>query len=66
MSMVDEQRVRRAHERLNEHEDVHEAFDRRISKNENYRLQLQGALKAVAMILGSGVLAWLADMAGLV
>lgn len=50
-------KAERAHERLDEHEDVHEQFDRRISRNENWRLQAQGALKAILLILGSGGIA---------
>lgn len=50
-------KAERAHKRLNEHEEVHERFDRRIGRNENWRLQAQGALKAILLILGSGGLA---------
>lgn len=50
-------KTERAHERLDDHEDVHEKFDRRISRNENWRLQAQGALKSILLILGSGGLA---------
>lgn len=50
------------HNRLDEHERVHESFDRRISTNENWRLQAQGALKTLAFILGAGGLALLADL----
>lgn len=46
-----------AHRRLDEHESVHEKFDRRITVNENWRLQAQGALKAIALMLGAGGLA---------
>jgi hypothetical protein len=63
MSNDDSSMVQRAHSRLDEHEDVHEQFDRRISTNENYRLQLQGALKAITFALGSGGLALLLDWA---
>lgn len=43
------------HRRLEEHSEVHEAFDSRISRNEEWRLQMQGALKFAAFALGSGV-----------
>jgi len=42
---------------LEEYEGVHEKFDRRISRNENWRLQAQGGLKILALILGAGGLA---------
>jgi hypothetical protein len=54
--------VKYAHERLDEHEQVHDKFDRRISKNENYRLQAQGALKILALILGAGGLAAIGEV----
>lgn len=52
-------RVRRAHERLDDHAESLEHHDRRISRNENWRLQAQGALKIIAVILGTGVLTYL-------
>jgi hypothetical protein len=54
------------HERLDDHEEVHQRFDRRISRNENWRLQAQGALKVLALVAGSGIVGLLADMAGIV
>lgn len=45
--------AQQAHVRLDEHEEVHDHHDRRISKNENYRLQLQGALKFASVTLGA-------------
>lgn len=57
MAAEDRDRAAHAHERLDEHEEVHDQFDRRISRNENWRLQAQGALKAILLILGSGGLA---------
>jgi hypothetical protein len=56
-------KANRAHERLDEHESVHDQFDRRISRNENWRLQAQGALKAILLILGSGGIALALDWA---
>lgn len=56
-------KAERAHERLDDHEQVHENFDRRISQNENWRLQAQGALKAILLILGSGGIALALDWA---
>lgn len=56
------QRVERVEERLEDHEEVHQEFDRRITRNENWRLQAQGALKTIALILGAGGLAALADV----
>lgn len=53
----------RAHQRLDEYEEVHEQFDRRISRNENWRLQAQGALKILAVIVGAGGLAVVVDLA---
>lgn len=53
-----------AHERLDEHAEVHEKFDRRISKNENWRLQAQGALKFAAVALGAGGIGIILDLAG--
>lgn len=50
-------KAERAHDRLDEHEDVHTQFDRRISRNENWRLQAQGALKTIMAILGGGGIA---------
>lgn len=46
-----------AHERLDDHEQTHEQFDRRISRNENWRLQAVGALKILALLIGSGLAA---------
>jgi hypothetical protein len=46
-----------AHERLDEHEEVHDNFDRRISRNENWRLQAVGALKILGVLIGSGLAA---------
>jgi len=40
--------------RVSRHEEVHETFDRRISRNEEWRLQIQGALKFAAFAVGSG------------
>lgn len=51
-------RIERARRRLEEHEDVLDHHDRRISRNENWRLQAQGALKMIAFILGGGGLAY--------
>lgn len=46
--------------RLNRLEDkVEQDHDPRITRNERYRLQMQGALKIIALILGSGGLAYL-------
>lgn len=61
-----QKRTRDAHERLDEHEDIHEQFDRRISKNENWRLQAQGALKVIMAILGAGVVGVMLDIVGVV
>lgn len=52
--MTEQPNAREVYRRLNEHEDVHESFDRRISRNEEWRLQMQGALKFAAFALGSG------------
>lgn len=49
------------HSRLDTHEDILDKHDRRISTNENYRLQAQGALKVLAIILGAGGLAYVID-----
>lgn len=49
--MADTERLRH---KLTEHEETHEHFDRRISRNEEWRLQMQGALKFAAFTLGSG------------
>lgn len=54
-------KANRAHDRLDEHEEVHEQFDRRIGRNENWRLQAQGALKVIIGILGAGGLAVIID-----
>lgn len=40
--------------KLSEHDEVHERFDKRIGRNEQWRLQMQGALKFAAFTLGSG------------
>lgn len=61
----DEHRIERAHERLNEHEQTHQQFDRRISRNENWRLQAQGALKILAIVVGSGIIGVALDIAGI-
>lgn len=63
--MVDERKVQRAHERLEEHEEVHDKFDRRISRNENWRLQAQGALKVLTLLLGTGLVGAVLDVVGL-
>lgn len=57
-----ERRVEDAHERLDEHEEALGNHDRRISRNENWRLQAQGALKTIALILGAGGLMVLIDL----
>lgn len=64
--MVDERKIREAHERLDEHEDTHEQFDRRISRNENWRLQAQGALKVLALVAGGGAVGAILDVIGFV
>lgn len=63
MSNVDlaERRKQRLERRVEEHEEALDHHDRRISKNENWRLQAQGALKILAITLGSGLLAYVAD-----
>lgn len=61
-----EHRIERAHERLEEHEQTHEQFDRRISRNENWRLQAQGALKILAIVVGSGVIGIGLDVVGII
>jgi hypothetical protein len=53
-----EHKVERAHDRLDEHEEALDHHDRRISTNENWRIQAQGALKAILFILGSGGFAY--------
>lgn len=60
-----ELKAERAHRRLDEHADTHESFHSRISRNENWRLQMQGALKVIIGILGAGGLTWLLDNVGL-
>lgn len=59
----DEFRVERAHKRLDEHAESLEHHDRRISRNENWRLQAQGALKVLALILGGGALTFVIQAA---
>lgn len=54
--------AKEAHARLDEHEEVHDHHDRRISRNENWRLQAQGALKFAAVALGAGGLGLLVDI----
>lgn len=56
-------RVEDAHQRLDEHAEALDHHDRRISTNENWRLQAQGALKIIAIILGAGGLGVLLDLA---
>lgn len=41
--------------RVDEHEEVLDKHHRRITRNENYRLQIQGALKFAAFILGTSL-----------
>lgn len=53
--------VREAHNRLDDHEEVLDYHDRRITQNENWRLQAQGALKVITFILGLGGLAAILD-----
>lgn len=48
--------VERTYRQVKTHEEILERHDRRISQNENHRLQIQGALKFAAFVLGSGVL----------
>lgn len=55
-------RVREAHDRLEDHAEMLDHHDRRISVNENWRLQAQGAIKVLALILGGGVLAYGIDV----
>lgn len=65
--MATEHRIERIKEKVERHEsEIHPQFDRRISRNENFRLQAQGALKVIAIMLGSGAVAWLLNAAGLI
>jgi hypothetical protein len=57
-------RAERAHERLDDHAETHQQFDRRISTNENYRLQAMGALKILAILLGTGLVGYLLEIVG--
>lgn len=54
-------KVEKAHDRLDNHEEALDHHDRRITQNENWRLQIQGALKIIAFILGAGGLAVIID-----
>lgn len=54
--------AQQAHERLDGHEESLDSHDRRISTNENWRLQAQGALKFAAVALGAGGLGLLLDI----
>lgn len=54
-------KAEQAHQRLDEHEQIYEAHDRRISRNENWRLQLQGGLKVIIALLGTGAVATLVN-----
>lgn len=56
-------KAEQAHRRLDDHEEALGNHDRRISTNENWRLQAQGALKIIAIILGAGGLAVLIEAA---
>lgn len=53
-----EYKAEKAHERLDEHEEVHDHHDRRISTNENWRLQAQGAFKVLAFLASIGALGY--------
>lgn len=53
---VSGERISQAEQQLQTHGEILESHDRRISLNENYRLQLQGALKFAAFALGSGAI----------
>jgi hypothetical protein len=44
--------------RLQRYEEIHGEHDRRISKLENFRLQAQGGLKVLAVVVGSGIIAY--------
>jgi len=50
-------KAEKAHERIDDHAEVLDHHDRRITRNENWRLQAQGALKIIAIIVGAGGLA---------
>lgn len=56
-------KAERAHRRIDDHEEALDHHDRRISKNENWRLQAQGALKVIIGVLGAGGLAVMLDWA---
>jgi hypothetical protein len=56
-------KAERAHSRIDDHEEALDHHDRRISKNENWRLQAQGALKVIIGVLGAGGLAVILDWA---
>lgn len=56
----------RLRERLDKHEEIHDQFDRRISTNENWRLQAQGGLKVLAVVAGTGAIGVLLDLVGVV
>ena len=56
-------KVERVRRKVESHEEALDHHDRRISRNENWRLQAQGALKIIALVLGGGGLALLLNAA---
>lgn len=54
------------HTRLDDHEEQLQDHEQRITMNERWRLQAEGALKILAIALGTGVLGYLLTLAGVV
>lgn len=55
----------RVERKLEDHEEALDHHDRRISKNENYRLQTQGALKVLTALASMGALGYVLSIIGL-
>jgi hypothetical protein len=61
--MVDEAVLQRRVKELDETQEHHE---RRITRLERWRMEMRGALKVLAFIIGSGAVAYVADLIGVV
>lgn len=63
MSMSDDPHPR-VEQKLEDHEEALDHHDRRISTNENYRLQVQGALKVLTGLASMGALGYALSVIG--
>lgn len=61
--MVDEGVIQR---RVEQHTDIIDEHEQRITRLERWRIEVRGALKVLAVVVGSGAVAYVADVIGVV